>query len=483
MHKNLLFGIRTRFFLAFLISCGALVLVMFVVFRLTFDRGLSRYVQLTEKQRMIELAEHVEQAYLEHNGWDFLRGNSTALAEIIRGIKISRYRDRGTSDTNESRPSPVEHGEHRSEDRSRDKQLLEERFILLDENQKLLQGPAGPWPQPPTFITLKAEGETIGQLGLIPSHIIVDGLVRLFAEGQHQTLKLFSLGMAAGVAILAILLAHLLVRRITALTGAVTQLASGHYDINIPVQSSDELGQLASDINALAQTLARNEQERHRWVADISHELRTPLSVLQAEIEGVQDGVRQLTPQTLVSLHTNVLHLGHLVDDLYQLARADIGALAYRKERLDLGELIGHVVQSFQAQFNNHGVSLKYLVEDRPFWVFGDRERLRQLLDNLLNNSLRYTDSGGEACVRLYRESGKIVLNVDDTAPNVPVDALPHLFERLYRVEASRSRAHGGAGLGLAMCKAIVEAHNGTITARNSSLGGLGIEVKLQERN
>ena len=210
MHKNLLFGIRTRFFLAFLISCGALVLVMFVVFRLTFDRGLSRYVQLTEKQRMIELAEHVEQAYLEHNGWDFLRGNSTALAEIIRGIKISRYRNRGTSDTNESGPRPVERGEHRSEDRSGDKQHFEERFILLDENQKLLQGLAGPWPQPPTFITLKAEGEVIGQLGLIPSRIIVDGLVRLFAEGQHQTLKLLSLGMAAGVAILAILLAHLL---------------------------------------------------------------------------------------------------------------------------------------------------------------------------------------------------------------------------------------------------------------------------------
>ena len=122
--------------------------------------------------------------------------------------------------------------------------------------------------------------------------------------------------MAAGVAILSILLAHLLVRRITVLTGAVTQLASGRYDIQIPVQSHDELGQLAGDINSLARTLARNEQERHRWVADISHELRTPLAVLQAEIEAVQDGIHEVTPQTLVSLRTNVLHLGRLVDDL-----------------------------------------------------------------------------------------------------------------------------------------------------------------------
>ena len=478
MPKNCIFGIRTRFFLAFLLTSGALILVMFLVFRLTFDRGLSRYVQMTEKQRMIELAEHVEQAYTEQKGWDFLRGNSTALQEIIRDIKISKNNHRETNDTKESGRNSKDARERRPGD----KEHFEERFILLDENQNLLQGPAGPWPQPPSFITLKAEGKPIGQLGLLPTRIIIDGLIRLFAEGQHQTLKVLSLGMAAGVAILSILLAHLLVRRITVLTGAVTQLASGRYDIQIPVQSHDELGQLAGDINSLARTLARNEQERHRWVADISHELRTPLAVLQAEIEAVQDGIHEVTPQTLVSLRTNVLHLGRLVDDLYQLARADIGALAYRKDRLDLGELSEQVVQSFQAQFSSHNISLHYTAEDRPFWVFGDLERLRQLLVNLLNNTLRYTDAGGEARVRLQRDSGKIVLSIDDSAPIVPAEALPHLFERLYRVETSRSRAHGGSGLGLAMCKAIVEAHNGTINARNSSLGGLEIEVILPER-
>lgn len=479
MHKNLLFGIRTRFFLAFLLISGLLILAMFLVFRLSFDRGLSRYVQLTERQRLIELADHLEQAYVEHGDWDFIRGNSDALMAIIRDIKISKEDHHPEDDEKKTGPHPMAGGDHRSGDR----QHFEQRFILLDENQNLLQGQAEPWPQQPAFITLKAQGKTIGQLGLIPTRVIVDSLVRLFAEGQHQTLTLLSLGMAAGVAILSILLAHLLVRRITVLTRAVAHLASGRYDIHIPVQSHDELGRLASDINSLAQTLARNEKERHRWVADISHELRTPLSVLQAEIEAVQDGIRQVTPQTLTNLRTNILHLGRLVEDLYHLARADIGALAYRKERFDFAELTEHAVEAFQVQFGSHDISLLYKAEDPPFWLFGDRERLHQLLDNLLKNSLRYTDAGGTACVRLCRQSGEIVLTVEDSAPGVPPESLPHLFARLYRVEVSRSRAHGGSGLGLAICKAIVEAHNGEIRARASSLGGLRIEVILPERD
>ena len=479
MHKNFIFGIRTRFFLTFLLTSSALVLAMFLVFRLSFDRGLSKYIQLAEKQRLEQLAGVIAQAYVKQNGFDFLRVSPIAFMAIIHEARNDQPYHHDISDEDDTDRDLLESREHHSGD----KQHFEDRLILLDANHNLLWGQARSWPDSTPFVTLKAHGKTIGQLGLLPVPIIVDGLVRLFAEGQHQALKLISLSMAVCMAILSIILAHLLVRRISVLTSVVSQLVSGQYDIQIPVQSRDELGKLAGDINILAQTLAHNKQDRRRWVADISHELRTPLAVLRAEIEAVQDGVRQLTPQTFASLHTNVRHLGRLVEDLYQLARGDNGALAYRKERLDLLEITKQVVESFQSQFISYGISLKYTADDQSLWVLGDTQRLRQLIDNLLNNSLRYTDPGGEVHLTLRRDSGKIVLTFDDSAPGVPDEALPHLFERLYRVEASRSRAHGGSGLGLSLCKAIVEAHKGAITAQASSLGGLKIEIILPEKD
>lgn len=329
------------------------------------------------------------------------------------------------------------------------------------------------------FRELKADDRTVGHLGLIPPRILSDKRIQIFASEQNQSLVIIALSIAAGAALLSIPLSGRLVRRITTLATATTKLASGLYDIRVPAEATDELGQLARDFNRLAGTLEKNEQLRRRWVADISHELRTPLAVLRAEVEAVQDGVRQLTPQTMDSLHTEILHLSRLVDDLYELALADIGALTYRKENLDLRTLVGQAVQSYQDEFSAHALTLEYQAPDEPLILFGDAERLRQLMNNLLQNSLRYTDPGGRLRIDFGEDSEYFQLRFADSAPGVPDEALPHLFDRLYRVENSRSRAHGGAGLGLALCKSIAEAHGGTIGAAPSALGGLEIIITL----
>ncbi len=483
MFESLAVGIRTRYFLAFLLSSCVLVLLMFLIFRLTFDRELFRYIQQVEQERLNRLAVHLEQAYVQHQDWDFFRQQPheafMAIYREARNEYMSLREKREGMDYASGRHQLAgdQHADNKP-DRSR----FEERLILLDGEQRLLFGDPRQTPESLAFITLKAQGQEIGRLGLAPISIITDGMIHLFAERQHHALALLALGMIVGVALLSLLLAHFLVRRITGLTGAVAQLAAGRYATCVPVRSRDELGRLAADINTLAQTLARNQQERHRWVADISHELRTPLSVLQAEIEAVQDNIRQPTPQTLASLHSNVLHLGRLVDDLYQLANADIGALSYRKEQLDLHDLAGQAVDFFQNQFRDRNMRLQFLTTHKPLWIFGDGQRLRQLLDNLLTNTLRYTNAGGEACLRLERAPGTICLSMEDSAPGVPLEALPHLFERLYRVESSRNRNSGGTGLGLALCESIVTAHGGAISAHASDLGGLRIEILLPER-
>lgn len=480
MKKKLTIGIRYRLFFAFLAAACCVIVSMFVITRMSFERGAFRYVHSVEKEQLEVLAQTLEQYYADKGQWTFLQETPTTWMELVAGSRPLRHpllklhqrmgglgEGHGPTLRLPPPPPPLPKGE----------QIFELRVLLLDTERKVLYGPTEPWPQSPYFLPLKVEDKTIGYLGLIPPRILADIRVQQLVREQHQDLIIIALCIATGAALLSIPLAGRMVRRITALAAATNRLASGQYDIRVPVETSDELGQLARDFNQLAQDLESNEQLRRRWVADISHELRTPLAVLRGEVEAVQDGIHQLTPQTMDVLHGEILHLSHLVDDLYELALADIGALTYRKKDLNLEALVAQTVQSYQKQFEAHGLALSFEGPDRPLILSGDPERLRQLLTNLLHNSLRYTDAGGGLQVRLTEETDHFLLRFSDSAPGVPEEALGRLFERLYRVEGSRSRAHGGAGLGLALCKSIVEAHGGSITAAPSALGGLEITL------
>jgi two-component system sensor histidine kinase BaeS len=270
------------------------------------------------------------------------------------------------------------------------------------------------------------------------------------------------------------------VRPLQELQATTQRLASGDFSARVTVSADDELGRLGQDFNALAQTLERNEQARRRWVADISHELRTPLAVLRAEIEALQDGVRPLERAAIDALHADAVRLGRLVDDLYELSMSDLGALTYRKEPTDVAEILAADVDAFAARYEAAGLALRLDNRlDDASTLRADPHRLSQLFRNLLRNSLQYTDPGGGLGVGLGREDREVVIDFRDTAPGVPDDALPRLFERLYRVDASRSRATGGAGLGLAICRNIVEAHGGRILARPAPEGGLWVQVRL----
>jgi two-component system sensor histidine kinase BaeS len=264
------------------------------------------------------------------------------------------------------------------------------------------------------------------------------------------------------------------------MAAATHDIASGKYATRIPITSSDELGQLASDFNAMALTLAKNEKERQQWVADISHELRTPVAVLRGEIVALIDGIRHVTPDTIHSLHVETLRLNRLIEDLYQLALSDLGTLTYRKEDIDLIEVLRGSAESYRAELGRKGITLTADLPNKTgVIVFADRERLDQLFANLFENSLRYTDTGGDLAICLACHNRQVAIDFEDSAPGVPEEELDRLFDRLYRVEASRSRSSGGAGLGMAICKNIVEAHAGTISAHPSPLGGVLIRVTI----
>lgn len=274
-------------------------------------------------------------------------------------------------------------------------------------------------------------------------------------------------------------IARRLMAPVKPLLDATHRIANGDYATRVPVGGNDELARLATDFNRLADTLDRNDRVRRDLLADISHELRTPLSVLRGEIEAMEDGVRPMTQEALASLRVEVSLLSKLIDDLYELSLSDIGALTYRFAPVDMTERVATSVMAFNDWFEAKGIAMSLELPEQSMMVDGDLHRLTQLLGNLFENSLRYTDGGGECRVKIATDSHQLRLSVEDSAPGVPEEALPRLFERLFRVEASRSRRSGGAGLGLALCKHIVEAHGGNIVARHSPLGGLGIAITL----
>ena len=338
------------------------------------------------------------------------------------------------------------------------------------------------------FVALKSERQTVGWLAIRSTTAPQGSVDAAFLEDIRQSL--IKIGVIA--LLLSLLVSALLARHILApvrtLAVAVRKLSSGDYGADIGADIAalrsagrrDELGQLSRDFNLLAKTLAANEHSRNRWVADTSHELRTPLASLRAEIEALQDGVFKLDNDALRSLHAEVMQLGHLVNDLHQLASADAGELQYRREAVDLAELLDQSAAAIAHHFHNSGLALNIDCAGlRGARVFGDPVRLTQLFQNLLENSRRYTDSGGRIQIRCQRRGDRITLFLEDTAPGIPGGDYERVFERLYRVDKSRARASGGSGLGLAICRQIVEAHQGSITAEPSSLGGVAMIVVL----
>jgi two-component system sensor histidine kinase BaeS len=292
------------------------------------------------------------------------------------------------------------------------------------------------------------------------------------------------IGWAAGaLLLLAAALAPLVARRLTrplhAIASATERIARGEFDVRLTTERRDEIGELMINVDRMAESLQRLERSRREWIAEISHELRTPLTVLRAEIEGLEDGVRSFDAHALASLREETAQIARLVDDLHQLALADLGAFPCTMATTDLCAVAAGMVARYRERAAERGLALALDAPARPVRLRGDTQRLEQLLANLLDNSLRYTEAPGRVTVRLRAEGGAATLVVEDSAPGVAEADLARLFEPLYRGDAARRRDGGGSGLGLAIARAIVVAHGGRIVAAASPLGGLAVSVTL----
>ena len=484
-------SLTTRFFLALAALAIALIILPGLAIRWSVQHEIIDYVQRREFARLQPLQEALIDAYQRHGNWQFLQQEGSDLEALIQQTGVTdKYRRRWLMPPPEpGRGQRADHGpgpdsgpgpgfEPRPEPGMMEPPPLHERLQVLNSDQQLVTGQA----PPAHFHTMRQpllwQGETIGYLQLQIPPFVRDGLEQRFLSGQLNTL-LFISGAAILLALaVAWWLGRGLVKPILSVAGTVRQLAEGQLDARTVISRADELGQLARDVDRLAETLTANERLRREVMADVSHEFRTPLALLQGKIEAMQDGVLPSDSKTLATLHDATLRLSRMVDDLYQVALADTGALRLHCQDFNLRELVEQAVQEADAKWQAAGLRCQVDGETH-LQCHADRQRLRQVLDNLLHNSARYTDAGGEVRVHLQRDGEWAQLIVEDSAPGVPSEAQSQLFDRFFRVEGSRSRDAGGSGLGLSVVKAIVQAHAGSVTAAHSTLGGLAIVIRL----
>lgn len=328
-------------------------------------------------------------------------------------------------------------------------------------------------------LAVAVNGAVVGHLVLAALPQLNDAADLAFARQQTQAMTLTAIGVVALALPLSLLLARQFTRPLRSVVKAAHALAAGNDAPPVEVRGRDELAELAQDFNRLSELQARNRHLRQQWMADVSHELRTPLTVIRGELEALTCGVRATDADALRSLSAEAEQLSALIDDLFQLSLADLGALEYRFETIDLRELLGDAVAAHQRALDEAGLAVSLSAGPERLPVRADPRRLRQLCDNLLVNACRYSDRGGRIEVCASREGRWARLRIDDTPPGVEPEQLVQLFERFFRVERSRSRTGGGAGLGLAICKAIAEAHGARIEASGSPLGGLRVELSI----
>jgi two-component system, OmpR family, sensor histidine kinase BaeS len=450
------------------------------------ENSATHSVDNTANPGLDVLAASLSAQYERHAGWSFLPADSAQrkiwLREQLRHLRSDQDAKLDT------KPSSW-------------KWNLEYRIGLVDQNRHYLAGVIAN-PIIVAFASIDRTAhpvtvnkEAVGYLIVAKPQNPEDSLAVAFLMDQQGNLALISVVCVLLSALATALLAGHFRKAIHQLVAGAHALESGRLGARLVVQRSDELGELAEAFNRLAERLDAAEGSRRQWVANTSHELRTPLSVLRSQIESLRDGIRLATPENIALMLRQVHSLTKLVDELYVLARTDVAQLPYDPVVCEICSeiwpLVCEVSDSFAEKFRAAGLQVTLQatlqattrVPPPRSTVLCDTEQIRRVITNLLENSVRYTAAGGRVEVSGTVSGDELQIAIDDSSPGVPDPLLVRLGERFFRVEPSRNRQLGGSGLGLALCKQILDLHGGRLTFAQSPLGGLRAVVVLPLEN
>ncbi len=323
-------------------------------------------------------------------------------------------------------------------------------------------------------VPIEVAGETVGWL-------VAGSALQQFSPSEQAFLASVRRAILIGggaAALVALALGGLFLRRLVnpvrELDAAAHALAEGDLNQTVEAETDDEIGRLAKSFNRMTAQLQRSETLRRRMIQDIAHELRTPLTVIQGDLQALKEGIYRPDEATIDSIHEESLLLGRLVEDLRELSRAEAGDLQLELDDVELSHLVTRQAQHLRSAFEPKGVQLDVDLPDTPVVATVDPDRIGQVLSNLLSNAVRHTPDGGRVTMSVTADSAEATVEVRDTGPGIADEDLPYVFERFWRGEAARTHdGSGSTGLGLAIAKALVEAHGGRIWAENASEGAV----------
>ncbi len=325
-------------------------------------------------------------------------------------------------------------------------------------------------------VPIMVQGQVVGKLVLGQN---TQPSERRFTYSFLTPIILLSLILAVFATLIGLLLTRRVVTPLAEVIAAAEEIAGGHLQTRVPAKGSDDLRDLSDSFNKMADALERNDRERRDMLADIAHELRTPLTVMRGRLEGIMDGVYPADENSVGPALEEAYLLERLVEDLRLLTLAESHQLAFEKHELDVIEIARRSISMFQAEADEKKIKLDLVTTLEKAPIVADPLRTEQVIGNLISNALRYVPEGGRIWVEIARAVDEVTISISDNGPGIPEADLPFIFNRFWRGEKSRSRVSGGAGLGLAIAKLLVEGQEGRISARSLPEGGLQVVVSF----
>ena len=466
MRIKLSYKLFGAFFLILAVVVGALSLSRYI-----FSVNFKNYIHHVELERLTSLVPELQERFREQGSWAGLTTEPEHWRHVMR---------RGPGEDRFVPPpppaSPSANGAAPAKRRHPGGPPV---ILLTDDQDRAIIGTPQPKDQR-RLVPIEVEGRIVGWLGLQRREHFRSGPPAELLKRQARHLYFLGGAVIALTALIAFLFSRHLLRPIQHLARGTRELAGRNFEVRITPTTGDELGQLAENFNAMAQTLENYEKIRRQWLTDISHELRTPLAVLRGEIEALQDGVRDPSPRNLASLHAEILRIGKLVEDLHLLSLADSDRIFLDKQPMQISRVLEKVIENYQTRLVECRIEVDLRLDEiEELNIRGDADRLGQVFTNIVENACRYVHSPGTLKIYCRTDDAFLTLRFLDSGPGVPDDAFAHLFDRLYRVDSSRNRDSGCSGLGLAICRHIVENHDGEIWAERSPMGGVTIGIRL----
>jgi len=364
-------------------------------------------------------------------------------------------------------------------DRDPDSQYIWKHTILVDAQGNILlnRGAAGQGVftarKNEASVAVMVNGNTAATLFLdVSPQSQREGMLNVFAP-----IVVISFFMALPTTLIGLLLMRRVVNPLAEVIAAARAVAAGNLSTRVPVSGPDDLRVLSDSFNHMAASLEQSDSERRNMLADIAHELRTPLTVMRGRLEGIVDGVYPATAEQIIPALEETYLLERLVEDLRLLTLVETRQLRFERREVNLGDLAAHVLDLFQAEADEKKINLALDVSAPEAVAQVDPQRAKQIMGNLVSNALRYTPEGGNVRLTVASAGANVEFSVSDDGPGVPPEHLSNIFNRFWRGEKSRSRASGGAGLGLAIARQLTEAQGGQISAQNLPGGGLQVKV------